>query len=103
MSKDMPIPVDELKKNEGYVKLEVEISKFLEEHKGEAYSEKELHKKMYNIPPIKFSKDFILEDVGNLARVFVSSYSLSITLNKMVEKKRINVKNTKGTVYYYIE
>ena len=38
----MPIPVEELKKYEGFQELEIQISKFLENRRGEALTDDEI-------------------------------------------------------------
>ena len=103
----MPIKVEDAKKYEGYEEDEVKIAGFLTKNTGNAFSLDEIMKGIGETP-IVYTKDekgsyWTWENAGKFARDVANSILFSNTLDEMVKKRKINVREVAGKKYYFIE
>ena len=86
----MPMKVDDLDKYENYNELEMKIAKFLEEHRGTAYTCDEIYEHLY-----KKATPYGWEDV-------VLFLPFCWILGNMAMEGKIKSRYAGGKVYYYI-
>ncbi len=86
----MPMKVEDLDKYENYTELEMKIAKFLEEHKGTAYTCDEIY--MY------MNKKAQPQSWGDVAILIMFCWML----RNMAMEGKIKSRYAGGNVYYYI-
>jgi len=99
----MPIPVEELKKYEGYKELEIQISKFLENRRGEALTDYEITEGLQRGFSFEANEGLTLKNIGILGLNIARGIILLNTLNDMVKSGKIQSKIYQNQTYYYIE
>lgn len=99
----MPIPVEELKKYEGFKELEIQISKFLENRRGEALTDDEITKSLQRGFSNEANEGLNLKYIGILGLNIARGIVLLNTLNNMVKSGKIQSKIYQNQTYYYIE
>lgn len=99
----MPIPVEELKKYEGFKELEIQISKFLENRRGEALTDNEITEGLQRGFSIEANEGLNLKNIGILGLNIARGIVLLNTLNNMVKSGKIQSKIYQNQTYYYIE
>lgn len=104
--KTMPIKVEDAKKYKGYEEEEVKITHFLERNKGNAFTEEEIIKGIgkTDIPytPDEKRSYWTWQNVGAFTLNVMYRVFFRQTLNKMVQKGKINVSEVAGKEYYFI-
>jgi hypothetical protein len=102
----MPIKVEDAKKYKGYEEDEIKILKFLEAHKGYAYTSEEIRKglgfKAIYIPDEKGSY-LTLRNIGMFALDVAHAVLFEMNLDQMVRKGKIKVSEVAGEKYYFVE
>ena len=102
----MPMRVDDLKKYENYEEEEIRIAKFLEQHRGFAYTYEELHGELHkrlDYEPDEKGSYLTLKNIGKLSLNIVGLYAFSQILRNMAKEGKIKMKMAKGEEYFYIE
>jgi len=102
----MPIKVEDAKKYEGYEEDEVKIASFLTRNTGNAYSQDEIMKGIGKTPMV-YAKDekgssWTWENAGKFALDVANSIFFRNTLDEMVKKRKINVREVAGKKYYFL-
>lgn len=103
----MPMKVEDVKKYEGYEEDEVKIASFLSKDMGNAFSLDEIMKGIGETP-IAYAKDekgsyWTWENTGKFALDVANRILFKNTLDGMVKKGKINVREVAGKKYYFIE
>jgi hypothetical protein len=102
----MPMKVEDAKKYEGYQEDEVKIARFLNEHKGNAYTLEEIMKGIGGTPipftPNEKGSYWTWENAGKFALEVANFVFFRNTLNEMVKKGRIKISEVAGKKYYYV-
>ena len=99
----MPVPVDEIKKYEGYKELEILISKYLESRKGEALSEDEISEGLQRGISLNVKEGLSLKNIGIIGLNIAQGIILLNTLKDMVKSGKIQSRIYQNQPYYYIE
>jgi len=103
----MPMKVEDVKKYEGYEEDEVKIASFLTKDKGNAFSQDEIMKGIGETPMV-YAKDekgsyWTWENAGKFALDVANRILFGKTLDEMVKKRKINVREVAGNKYYFME
>ncbi len=99
----MPIPIEELKKYEGYQELEIQISKFLESQSGDALSEDEITEGLQRGLKLNDKEGLSLKNIGLIGLNIARGLVLLDTLRDMVKLGKIKSKIYQNRTHYYIE
>jgi hypothetical protein len=103
----MPIKIQDAKKYEGYEEDEVKIANFLTKNEGNAFTEEEIEEGIGKKPlvstPDEKGSNWTWQNVAKFTLNVISGVSFEHTLEEMVKKKRIHVREVDGKKYYFIE
>jgi hypothetical protein len=102
----MPIKVEEAKKYKGYEKDEIKMVKFLETHKGYAYTSEEIRKGLgFEATYIPDEKGSYLtpQNIGMFVLDLSHAVLFEMTLDRMAEEGKIRVREVAGKKYYSLE
>ena len=98
--------IEELKKYEEYEEEEIEISKFLEARKGQAFTYMEIYQGLRELVPYTPNKEgsyWTWENAGAFMLNVLAVDAFHNKLKRMVDSGKIKMKVAKGEEYYYIE
>jgi hypothetical protein len=103
----MPMKVEDVKKYEGYEEDEVKVASFLNKNMGNAFLQDEIMKGI-GVTPIVYAKDekgsyWTWENTGKFALEVANRVLFGRTLDEMVKKRKINVREVAGRKYYFVE
>lgn len=102
--REIPIKIDEAKKYKGYEEDEIKIIKFLEAHKGYAYTSEEIRKGIgFEVTYVPDEKGSTLQNIGMLVLDIAHVVLFNMELERMVKERKINVSEVAGKKYYFIE
>jgi len=103
----MPIKIEDAKKYEGYEEDEVKIAGFLTRDTGNAFSLDEIMKGIGETPIVyvKDEKDsyWTWENAGKFALDVANRILFKNTLDEMLKKRKISVREVAGKKYYFAE
>jgi hypothetical protein len=103
---DMPIRVEDAKKYKGWEEDEIKIVKFLESHKGYAYTSEEIRKGLgFNIAytPDERGSYLTPQNIAMFTLDVADRVLFEMALDRMVKERKINTAEVGGKKYYFIE
>jgi hypothetical protein len=103
---NMPIRIEEARKYKGWEEDEVKIYKFLEAHKGYAYTSEEIRKELgFSVTYIPDEKGSYLnlQNIGKFVLDVAHAVLFEQKLEQMVKKGKIAASEIAGKKYYFIE
>lgn len=102
----MPIKVEDAKKYKGYEETELKIIKFLEKHKGYAYTSEEIRerigfKAVYT--PDERGSYWTWQNIGIFALDVTHAVLFTMILERMAKEGKISSSEVAGKKYYFLE